>query len=93
MDGKNINFDDKNINKSNFYRNKKSFIIDHIDVNKILISRKEPYDKKSSLKYFIRYSDYHDIKPLCVKLSQMIGYVKHFDGNMAMSFKVIIKGY
>ena len=93
MDGKNINFDDKNINKSNFYRNKKSFIIDHIDVNKILISTKEPYDKRSSLKYFIRYSDYHDIKPLCVKLSQMIGYVKHFDGNMAMPFKVIIKGY
>ena len=30
MTGKNINFDDKNINKSNFHRNKKLFNIDDI---------------------------------------------------------------
>ena len=28
------------------------------------------------------------IKPLCIKLSQMIGYVKHFDNNKTMLFKV-----
>ena len=40
MSGKNINFDDKKINKSNFHRNKKLFNIDCIDANKILISKK-----------------------------------------------------
>ena len=30
------------INISNFYRNKKLFKIDDIDVNKILVSKKEP---------------------------------------------------
>ena len=49
MSGKNIIFNDEMINKSNFYRNKKSFIIDDIDVNKILISKKEPYGKKTHL--------------------------------------------
>ena len=49
MSGKNITFDDEKINKSNVYRNKKEFIIDDIDVNKILISKKEPHGKKSSL--------------------------------------------
>ena len=42
MSGKSINFDDKKISKSNFYRNKKLFNIDDIDVNKILISKTEP---------------------------------------------------
>ena len=46
MSGKGINFDDKKINKSNFYENKKLFNIDEIDANKISISKKEPYSKK-----------------------------------------------
>ena len=49
MSGKNINFDDKKINKSNFYKNKRLFKIDDIDVNKILGSKKEPYGKKAHL--------------------------------------------
>ena len=49
MSGKNINFDDKRINKCNFYNNKKLFKIDGINVNKILISKKEPYGKKNHL--------------------------------------------
>ena len=36
MNGKNINFDNKKIKKSDFYsKNKKIFNIDDIDVNKI----------------------------------------------------------
>ena len=54
---KNINFDDRKINKSNFYRNKKLFNIDDIDTNKISISEKEPDGKKTLFKYFIEYSD------------------------------------
>ena len=34
MSGKSINFEDK-MNKSNFYKNKKLFRIEDIDVNKI----------------------------------------------------------
>ena len=32
-------------------------IIDGIDISKILISKKGPYGKKGSLKYFIGYND------------------------------------
>ena len=35
-----------------FYKNKKVFKIDDIDVNKILISKKEPYGKNKSITYF-----------------------------------------
>ena len=46
--------------------------------------------KKNSFKYYIGYNDGDDvIRPLSIKLPQMIGYVKHFDSNKTMSFKVI----
>ena len=91
MSGENINFDDIKISKSNFYRNKKLFNIDDVDVNRILISKKEPYGKKISFKYFIGYSDHDYIRPLCMKLPQLIGYFKCFESNKTISFKVTDK--
>ena len=43
---------------------------------------------QKTLKYFIGYDDDDVIRPLCIILLQMIGYVKHFDSNKTMSFKV-----
>ena len=43
MSRKNINFDDKKIKKSKFYKNKRLFKIDDIYINEILVSKKEPY--------------------------------------------------
>ena len=63
MSEKNIIFDDKIINKSNFHKNKKLFSIYDIEVNKISISIKEPYRKKSSFKYFLGYNDEDVIRP------------------------------
>ena len=91
MNEKNILFVDRKIKKSNFYKNKKLSKIDRIDVNKILISRKEAYDEKSSLKYFISYNDDDVIRPLCIKHSQIIGYVKCFDSNKKCLPKLLIK--
>ena len=88
MNGKSINFDDKKINKSTFYKNKKIFNIHDLDVHNILVPKKESYGTKNSLKCFIGCNDDDVIRQLCVKLLQMIGYVKHFDSNKTMSFKV-----
>ena len=68
MSGKNINFEDK---KSDFYKNKKIFHINNINVNEILVSKKESYDTKNSFKYSIGYNDNDVIRPLCIKLSQI----------------------
>ena len=84
MANKTINFGDKKINKRNFYKNKKLFNLYELDINKILVS------KKNSLKYFIGYNDDDDdfIRPLYINLPQMIRYVKHFDSNKTTFFKV-----
>ena len=97
MSGKNINFNDKKIKSSNFYKNKKINNIEDINVNNILVSKKEPYGTKNSLKYFIGYIDNDIIRPLCITLPQMTGYVRKFDENATLSFivkdKKLLKSY
>ena len=88
MSGKSRNFNDKNISKRSFYKNKNLFSLKDIDVNRKLVSKRETYGTKSSSKYFIRYNDGDVTRPLCRIIPQMIGYVKHFDSNKTMSFKV-----
>ena len=53
MSGKNINFDDKKIKRSSFYKKKKINNIEDIDVNNILVSKNKPYGTKHFHKYFI----------------------------------------
>ena len=45
-----------------FIKAKKLFNIDDINVNKILVSKKEPYGKESSFKCFIGYNDNDTIR-------------------------------
>ena len=86
MSAKNIIFNDKKINKSNFYKNKKLFKIDYLDIHEILVSKAKPHWKKSSFKDFIGYYDNDDTRPKCIKLPKMIGYAKYFENdNKTMS--------
>ena len=99
MSGNSIYFDDKKIKKSYFYdKNKKIFNINDIDVNKILVSKKEKYGKYNSFKYFIGYNDNDVIRPLYLGLSQMTGYINKFDKNkITMSLMIkdiqLLKNY
>ena len=72
-----------------FFRSRKPFNAGDIDVNKIVISKEVVYGTKYSLKYFIGYNDEEDvIRPLLLKLPQMIGYLKELDYSMTMSLRV-----
>ena len=62
MSEKAINFDNRKINKRTFYKIKKLFKIDGINIDKILISKKNPMERKGSFngiafKYFIAYEN------------------------------------
>ena len=85
MSGNSKNFSDKKKNKkSDFYKNKKIFDINDIDVNKILVSKKNMVNK-----HFIGYNNNNCIKPLYLELSQMIGCINKFDKNtIIMSLKL-----
>ena len=89
----------KKSTKNDFYnKNKKIFNIDDIDVNKILVSKKEQYGKYNSSKYFIGYNDNDVIRPLYLFLSQATGYINKFDKNkITMSLMIkdiqLLKNY
>ena len=91
MGGKEIDFNDKKINKKYIYKSKKLFKIKGIDINKILISEAESYGKNNSKKYIIGYSG-DAIRPLCILFPQMTG----FDDNKTVSLvddKELLKEY
>ena len=88
MDGKTINFDNKKVKKSDFYKNKKKIKIDEIDVNKILISKKESYGTNNTLIYFIGYNDNNVIRPLYLKLSKVTSYIRELKENITMALRV-----
>ena len=76
MSTKNINSDDK--------KNQKKWILNDIDINKILVSKKEQHGAKNALKYFIGYNGNDVIRPLCVRIPQMTGHVKKFNEIVTM---------
>ena len=77
----------KKIKRRSFYQNKKINNIEDIDVNNILVSKKEPCGTKNSQKYFIGYNDNDNIRPLCIWLPQMTGMLENLM-KMQMSFIV-----
>ena len=66
-----------------------------IDTNKIVISDRFELDEGN--KYYISYKYGKFVKPLCIILRQMSGFIKYFDGSRKnMSFlsgdeEIIIK--
>ena len=53
--------------------------------------------KKKTLKYFIGYKENDVIRPLCLRLSQMTGYIKKFTENIIKCLRVkdeqLLKNY
>ena len=65
MSTSSINFNNKNIKKATFTtKPKKLFSTDDIDVNKILVPKKEQHGKHNLSKRFIGYNDNCVIRPL-----------------------------
>ena len=71
-----------------FTKTKQKIKIDEIDVNKILISKKEPYGTNNTLIYFIGYNDNNVIIPLCLKLSKVTSYIRELKGKITMAPRV-----
>ena len=55
MSGKDINLKIKKSKIVISTKTEKVFKINEIDVNKMLVSKKEPYGTNKTIKYFIRY--------------------------------------
>ena len=93
MSEKKLKFNDVMVNKKEFHASKQAIAL--VDTNKIVVSDKFKYSDNGS-KYFIGYLDDDDdniVRPLCIILPQMSGYIKYFeDDGKNMSFKIENEG-
>ena len=86
MSSQKIKLGDKEVDKKKFCSSKEATLLDSVDLSKMVVSsRWKLHD--TTYKYFCRYLNNDVIKPLCVILPQMSGYIKYFDnGGKNMSF-------
>ena len=89
MNKKTLKFDNIRLNKKEFHKSKKLINLDLVDLDQIVISDKFKYID-DGFKYFIGYKEDDNVKPLCIILPQMSGYIKCFE-NRGKRMSLVIK--
>ena len=79
MSSQKIRFGDKEVDKKKFHSSKEAILLDSVDLSKIVVSSRWRLND-TTYKYLCGYLNNDGIiKPLCVILPQMDGYIKYFD--------------
>ena len=83
-----LKFNNIRLNKEEFHRSKEPIDLISVNVDKIVVSDKFTHSEEG-FKYFIGYQEDEIVKPLCIILPQMSGYIKYFEnGGKNMSFLI-----
>ena len=80
MSEKTLKFDNIRVNKKEFHKSKQRIDLDLINVNQIVVSDKFKHSD-DGFKYFIGYKEGEIVKPLCIVLLQMRGYIRYFENG------------
>ena len=86
---KTLKFDNIRLDKKEFHKSKQPINLDLVNVDQIVISDKFKHSD-DGFKYFIGYKEGKIVKPLCIILPQMTGYIKYFE-NEGKNMSFIIK--
>ena len=88
MSEKTLKFNNIRLNKKEFHKSKEPIDLLSVDLDQIVVSHKFKHNDEG-FKYFIGYLKGEIIKPLCIILPQMSGYIKYFEnGGKNMSFLI-----
>ena len=86
MSEKTLRFNIFRLNKKEFHNSKKPIDLLSVNVDQIVVFDKFKHSNEG-FKYFIGYQDGEIVKPLCIILPQVSGYIKYFEnGGKKMSF-------
>ena len=80
MSFKKIKFGDKEVDKKEFCSSKQAILLNSVNLDKTVVSRKWKINE-TTYKYLCGYLNNDVIRPLCVILPQMNGYIKYFDNG------------
>ena len=88
MGEKTLKFDNIRVSKKEFHKSKQSIDLMSVNVDQIVILDKFKHSD-DGFKYFFGYKEGEIVKPLCIILPQISGYIKYFEkGGKNMSFMV-----
>ena len=88
MSEKTLKFNNIRVNKKEFHKSKQPIHLGLVTVDQIVVSDKFEHSD-DGFKYFIGYQEDEIVKPLCIILPQMSGYIKYFkNGGKNMSFMI-----
>ena len=88
MSEKTLKFNNIRVNKKGFHKSKQPIDLMSVNVGQIVVSDKFKHSDEG-FKYFIGYQEGEIVKPLCIILPQMSGYIKYFEnGGKNMSFLI-----
>ena len=88
MSEKTLKFNNIRLNKKEFHKSKEPIDLMSVNVDQIVVSDKFKHNNEG-FKYFIGYQEGEIVKPLCIILPQMSGYIKYFEnGGKNMSFLI-----
>ena len=75
MNEKTLKFNNIRVNKKKFHKSKQPIDLISVNVDQIIVSDKFR-NSDEGFKYFIVYQEGEIVKPLCIILPQMSGYIK-----------------
>ena len=88
MGEKTLKFNNIKVNKKEFHKSKQAIELDSVDTGQIVVSDKFRHSEEG-FKYFIGYQTDEVVKPLCIILPQINGYIKYFEnGGKNISFLI-----
>ena len=88
MSEKTLKFNKVRVNKKEFHKSKQPIYLDLVTLDQIVVSDKLKHSD-DGFKYFVGYQEDEIVKPLCIILPQMSGYIKYFKNrgkNMSFIF-------
>ena len=77
---KKLKFNNIRLHKNESHKSKEPIDLMSVNIDQIVVSDKFKHNKES-FKYFIGYQEGKIVKPLCIILPQMSGYIKYFKNN------------
>ena len=89
MSKKAIKFNNIRVKKKEFHKSKQAINLDLRSVDQIAVSDKFRRND-DDFKYFIGYKESEIVKPSCIILPQMSGYIKYFE-NSGKNMSFVIK--
>ena len=87
MSGNTLKFGNIKLNKKEFHKSKQPIELGSVTVDQIVVSDKFKHSDEG-FKHFIGYQEGEIVKPLCIFLPQMSGYIKYFENGGKTSFLI-----